>query len=486
MALAEFATLPEAWLLRLGGLENIQRLLSKASDIYDQRRPIVCAPVSPALSDDPLRFVEQLTTSFDVRLAGALVRLKSDLRVLTFRSNAGFRLDDRSSLTASVTARPRFLRRPAIDGIISQGAYCAIDDIWATATCEPGFLSATGCEAFPTMTFATPLQGRYFDYGGAFSSMSLDVLGLFTARAPLAPDRLALAAVLSEISIRWVLAHELAHELLGHFEYLRSCGANRLSFTDSPLEPTFSLAAPARPSWQDTQALEMQADWLATNITMMGLAVPDSIEAWPLVMWHRVSDSKGGSLDVTNPFVRLRVGLVAALGSVLALEFAPNRPSGVSHPQPSARVLNILVGGHDVYELLMLENGFSDHVSLRKCLASAIVETASDLDILSRAAELPAPAYLIGSLDDLLPGGTSLASDALTVIARQPVAGGRLVTPSGQNYAELRTRAINIWSRLDRWRMGSMADANPFDEDLTENDRLHIPSPLTNRSTGRE
>lgn len=472
-ALALFAGLPEAWTARLGGRDNVARLLAVAEGETDWRNTEISAWTVEMGPGAAASFVEQLGDSFDSRLAVAVARSRAELKVLGFKSQASFRLDDGGMLAASIVRRRRRLWFASVSATISQGTYCALDDLWASATCNADFLFARGHglpTAWPVVEFAGDDAGRFRDYGPGLRLERADVLPFFTARAPLSPSRLGLAAVLSELSVDWILAHETAHELLGHFEHLQDNGAVRLAFADGV--DVFGIGQSSQ-AIDDAQALEMQADWLATVILVSRLVRAGADQRFPLDLYGKLRTAEQASgPDPRSAIVRFRIALAAALGAAMILELSPQGLDD-DHPVPSIRVLNILVCAHDLFELIALEGRpDADRAELRETLAEVVTEVVLDLDLMARATGLEAPAYRIGGAADLQPGAHRLAADALMIVSREPGVGGQLATPAGVDYGRLRARTFELWTALDRRRLGAMAAADPFGEDLEPDDLI--------------
>jgi len=463
--------LPGAWIARLGGLDNIERLLDAAQGEVDWRGVVIAAKAIEMGTSASATFVERLANSFDQRLAVAVARSRAELKVLGFRSKASFRLDDGAMLAASIVRRRRRLWFDGVAATISLGTYCALDDLWASATSNADFLFARGRGApvaGPVVEFADDHEGRFQDYGPGLRLERDDVLPLFTARAPLSPSRLALAAALSELSVDWILAHETAHELLGHFEHLKAQGAALLAFADGT--DAFGVGVSSHAA-DDAQALEMQADWLATVILVSRLVRARADEAYPLALYTqmRAAEQAPGP-ETHSAIVRFRIALAAALGAAMILELTPQGGDD-AHPVPSVRVLNILVCAHDLFELVALEgHPDADRVELRETLAEIVTEAVLDLDLMARATGLEAPAYRIGAAADLARGAPRLAADALMIVSREAGIGGQLSTPAGADYGRLRARSLELWSGLDRRRLGAMARVDPFGEDLDPGD----------------
>lgn len=262
---------------------------------------------------------------------------------------------DRLSFEAKVSGTAQ--DGPLIE--ISLGALLALEDVIFTAACSGAFFAhATPTtevldEPIPTLFSTASRQHRFHDYGEA-NSRTLD-LNALSQGIPRASWRLRQCDCLAEVALQWIILHELAHWALGHLGLaaLRSGDPKRQLSMDE-VAFTFHAADGARAvnglSSEECRALELQADFLASELLFFYLRAQQAHPASPLVRFEKdiaaLVAVRGTVIGMADPATANRLLMTANSIVIMVMEarrHALTRRNGaLSHPSPESRAFQML------------------------------------------------------------------------------------------------------------------------------------------------
>lgn len=238
---------------------------------------------------------------------------------------------------------------------LSLGSILAIEDALLGALCRATFLTNAGLEtveldepiAFLRIpAAATRLRTYPLDQPGGLMSATLNPW------IPRSAWRLYQFDVMAELSLQWIVLHEMAHWALGHIGFAAArTRAGDAALTLSEVTHSFALegveASGNCLTSSEHQTIEMQADFLASELLYFYHRAQIGSENTPLSRFgermRELVDVRGTVLGDLDEAQQHRLLATAAGVVVLTIE-ARRQEVGTSrtHPLPETRAMQIL------------------------------------------------------------------------------------------------------------------------------------------------
>lgn len=360
--------------------------------------------------------------------------------------------------------------RPFIS--ISFGLCLALDDALLGSFSRLGFLAseevaegkATGLHV---LIAGEDASWRYHDYRSLRDAPTHSLAAFLTRSMPVDISRLAQQDLMMSFALRWVVMHEQAHWMLGHFGWMNERGLIPSGKVD---EIMMTAADPVTGKIADhSYIFEMQADALATQILIF-LGLSRSMDQDPSLMSYRQATSGNASgeakwalgLDERMPLFRAL--LLSAIASSLLFELRRQTVAvgSITHPPPAARILNICMTAILTFgDIARVESG--DHsdsetyeLELLRPAIDATVFALHEVDIIARALNIESPMYrsellhYSGNKPREEPGDWSpLISDLMTLITDPHAGEHKFLSPGGAFYAGLLGKERMYYEELE-------------------------------------